>query len=124
MIGAIAAIIKTTFDAKRERPIIPVGGKLRPPQRITTPPSGFQPAPVSTPTPPQRPAITMPAAPIIYWVAARRDGAVWAGPWKSDGVGFTRVPKNYWKFNSREAAQQAIDSDHLENCEPQELDPE
>ena len=74
--------------------------------------------------PPPGQAIPLPAAPIVYWAAARRDGAVWAGPWKSDGVGFTRVPKNYWKFKSREAAQQAIDSDRLENCEPQELDPE
>lgn len=114
MIGALAAIVKMSYDAKKNR--------SRPVINMTPAPTSTAVLPASVS--PQRPAIPLPAAPTVYWVAARRDGAVWAGPWKSDGVGFTRVPKNYWKFKSREAAQQAIDSDHLENCEPQELDPE
>jgi hypothetical protein len=110
MIGTLAAIAKISHDVNKKRL------KNKRLKKVDALPHQT--------SEPVRPAIPLPAAPTVYWIAARRDGAVWAGPWKSDGVGFTRVPKNYWKFKSREAAQSAIDSDHLENCEPQELDPE
>ena len=110
MIGTLAALVRITYDANNNRL-----KKKRLGEVSTQPQQTSEPA---------KPAIPLPAAPTVYWVAARRDGAVWAGPWKSDGVGFTRVPKNYWKFKSREATQLAIDNDCLENCEPQELDPE
>ena len=61
----------------------------------------------------------MPAGPT--YVIVRRDGAAWAGPWKNDGRSFTRVPKNWWTFKSRERAQQEIDADDfLRHCSVEE----
>ena len=65
----------------------------------------------------ERPArvFVMPAA--TPYIIARRDGAVWAGPWKNDGRGFTRVPKNWWRFASKAKAEQELESnDFLRHC--------
>ena len=55
------------------------------------------------------------------YVIVRRDGAVWAGPWKNDGRSFTRVPNNWWAFKSKERAQREIDvDDFLRHCTVEE----
>ena len=55
------------------------------------------------------------------YVIARRDGAVWAGPWKNDGRSFTRVPKNWWIFQTKEKADQELESnDFLRGCSVEE----
>ena len=56
-------------------------------------------------------------------VIVRRDGAVWAGPWKNDGRGFTRVPKNWWIFKSKEKAEQELESNEfLRHCTVEEAE--
>lgn len=70
--------------------------------------------------PPTR-VFTMPAG--TPYVIVRRDGAVWAGPWKNDGRGFTRVPKNWWVFKSRAKAEQELESnDFLIGCTIEEAE--
>ena len=63
----------------------------------------------------------MPAA--TPYIIVRRDGAVWAGPWKNDGRSFTRVPKNWWTFSSRERAEKEIATDDfLRHCTVEEAE--
>jgi hypothetical protein len=61
----------------------------------------------------------MPAGPT--YVIVRKDGAVWAGPWKNDGRSFTRVPKNWWIFKTKVKASQEVQSnDYLRLCTVEE----
>lgn len=57
------------------------------------------------------------------YVIVRRDGAVWAGPWKNDGRSFTRVPKNWWTFQTKEKAEAELESnDFLAGCTIEEAE--
>jgi hypothetical protein len=68
--------------------------------------------------PPAR-VFEMPAGPT--YVVVRKDGAVWAGPWKNDGRSFTRVPKNWWIFKTKSKAEQEVESnDYLHRCTVEE----
>lgn len=81
---------------------------------------GAQHANTGAPKPPTR-VFEMPAA--TPYVIVRRDGAVWAGPWKNDGRSFTRVPKNWWIFRSKEKAERELESnDFLTGCTVEEAE--
>lgn len=104
MLGVLVGLIAFIFSRMKRRSDLKVQEWLRPVHNAT--PYAVSTAEVGTPH-----------------IITRRDGAVWAGPWKNDGHGFTRVPKNWWIFKTRQKAEQELESnDFLKHCTVEEVE--